>query len=436
MIPLLVPIGLGILGGYLSKENNRELFSDGGSVGEEILHFEEMQVKIRYNPKFKRWEGLQRAINPKTREPLQKWGFDRDSKVADSKEELISLYKKYANGGDIDFNKVIFQKEPLLVKSDRKGNLYFDFDSNLRSGWSFDTDDVVEACAIIAKSKFKSDEDLRSIKVNKSQIKNLSDYNVIYWLSGGNRAWKFSEADYKYGYEKTFNDLWSKEGAALKKHLSNSKTLGDIIDVLIEKYFDYPYLYADAIENGYTEDNDEEYENGGITKSALGKIRKQYDKNEDKNFHSENVVLLAKHFGTEEDLEKAKSILKQHNEDGFLSNDLYRERYELRQKLYKKMYPEKYAEGGEIKYFDRHAEMDKSTFNEIFELQRNIEDLNLDYEFNLVNSLYGLFDGYDYSNTYAFKRDMDKLKIDNPELHEKMQNLYKKIQTYKSLNHE
>ena len=37
-----------------------------------------------------------------------------------------------------------------------------------------------------------------------------------------------------------------------------------------------------------------------MTKEKIQKIRKEYKANEDKNYHSENIVLLAKNFGTKE----------------------------------------------------------------------------------------------------------------------------------------
>jgi hypothetical protein len=91
---------------------------EGGEMekGGEILNYDDMQVKIRYNQKFDRWEGLHRAINPKTKEPLQKWGFDKNSMVSDSKEDLIKKYKSeygssyMAHGGEVHR---IYEKKKL-----------------------------------------------------------------------------------------------------------------------------------------------------------------------------------------------------------------------------------------------------------------------------------------------------------------------------------
>ena len=68
----------------------------------------------------------------------------------------------------------------------------------------------------------------------------------------------------------------------------------------------------------------------------LKAIAKKFERNENNNAHSENVVLLAKHFGTKEELAEANSILKKHNEEGSLSSENGRKRYALYEKLMKK----------------------------------------------------------------------------------------------------
>ena len=60
---------------------------------------------------------------------------------------------------------------------------------------------------------------------------------------------------------------------------------------------------------------------------------KKYKENEENNKHSENVVLLAKHFGSKADVDKANEILNKHMDLGYLSKDLGDARYKLHQKL-------------------------------------------------------------------------------------------------------
>lgn len=65
-----------------------------------------------------------------------------------------------------------------------------------------------------------------------------------------------------------------------------------------------------------------------------GFSHKIYDRNEDRNMHSENVVYLAKHFGSKEDHAEALDILKKHHEAGELTPDLSKRRKVLHDKLW------------------------------------------------------------------------------------------------------
>lgn len=95
-------------------------------------------------------------------------------------------------------------------------------------------------------------------------------------------------------------------------------------------------------------------EKGGVTETKANVIFKQYERNEDRNDHSENVVLLAKHFGSKEDLQLAQSIQKKHDSLGHMPPDLMKQRDELSDKLYpmlvaaKKKVDGVMAKGGQV----------------------------------------------------------------------------------------
>ena len=94
----------------------------------------------------------------------------------------------------------------------------------------------------------------------------------------------------------------------------------------------------------------------------LNSIKEEYLKNEDENAHSENVVLLAKHFGTKEDLAKAKEILALHEKEGSLSSENGKKRQELHLKLIKKATKEMAKQGIEFEkggYMADGGEVDK-----------------------------------------------------------------------------
>jgi len=93
-----------------------------------------------------------------------------------------------------------------------------------------------------------------------------------------------------------------------------------------------------------------EMEKGGYMAKGgdLSSIKKKYEENEDENAHSENVVLLAKHFGTKEDLAKAKEILALHEKEGSLSSENGKKRQELHLKLIDKARAEMDKQGIEF----------------------------------------------------------------------------------------
>lgn len=72
-----------------------------------------------------------------------------------------------------------------------------------------------------------------------------------------------------------------------------------------------------------------------MTEVDFAKVRKKFEKNEDKNYHSENVVLIALHCGSKLDHDEAKAIQREHMELGSLTIDLNTRRYVLWDKLKK-----------------------------------------------------------------------------------------------------
>jgi hypothetical protein len=59
-------------------------------------------------------------------------------------------------------------------------------------------------------------------------------------------------------------------------------------------------------------------ENKSKAKTVASAIHAQYKRNEDNNLHTENAVLLAKHFGTHEDLVTVTAIQSIHNQLGHI----------------------------------------------------------------------------------------------------------------------
>lgn len=117
---------------------------------------------------------------------------------------------------------------------------------------------------------------------------------------------------------------------------------------------------------------------GGTTKS-LASIKRKYLKNEDENAHSENVVLLAKHFGDAEDLKLAKQILAKHNKEGHLSSENAKERNDLHFKLIEKARTKfgeegiEFAKGGEVSKWSV-SDISDAKYLGVIEFQDNQEE--------------------------------------------------------------
>jgi len=86
------------------------------------------------------------------------------------------------------------------------------------------------------------------------------------------------------------------------------------------------------------------------------------------------------------------------------------------------------VKNGEIILFDRHSNMDSETRKAILDLIGDIQ-IEIEDSFTLVNSLYGLFDGYNYFFTDDFQTEL--AKIEHTELGERIGDIYITINSYK-----
>jgi hypothetical protein len=86
------------------------------------------------------------------------------------------------------------------------------------------------------------------------------------------------------------------------------------------------------------------------------------------------------------------------------------------------------VKNSEVIRFDRHANMDSETRKAILDLIVDIE-IEIEDSFTLVNSLHGLFDGYNYFFTDEFQTEL--AKIEYTELGERIGGIYITINSYK-----
>ena len=169
---------------------------------------------------------------------------------------------------------------------------------------------------------------------------------------------KGGEADDDEFNEAIVTDLYDKINGK-KIRTQNQKSIKEAIESANEnsKYYKgYAEVYIGAIFVGFSKNGNfkyssrykgDKYAEGGSLKN-LKNIAKKYLENEDDNNHSENVVLLATHFGTKEDLKKAKEILALHNSTGSLTSENGKARQQLHLKLISKARKEMSKEGVEF----------------------------------------------------------------------------------------
>ena len=86
------------------------------------------------------------------------------------------------------------------------------------------------------------------------------------------------------------------------------------------------------------------------------------------------------------------------------------------------------VKNNEVIRFDRHSNMDSKTRKAILDLISDIQ-IEIEDSFELVNSLYGLFDGYNYFFTDEFQTEL--AKIEHTELGERIGDIYITINSYK-----
>ena len=142
-------------------------------------------------------------------------------------ERELNEEEEFAKGGSI---KQEFLEHPLLIERRSDGTLDVDFDSNNSTGWRYSTDDIGEAVAIMINSKYKKNPKIREIAITPKQLKKSDEKTIVYWLSGGNKAWRFNQADYKHSFDKTYDDLWEKDAKKIKKEIIKLKNIVEVMD--------------------------------------------------------------------------------------------------------------------------------------------------------------------------------------------------------------
>lgn len=81
---------------------------------------------------------------------------------------------------------------------------------------------------------------------------------------------------------------------------------------------------------------------GPVAKSAnvdIPKLQRRYKLNENRNNHSENAVLLAEAFGTDQEARRMRGIIKARDMRGFIEGGEFKDQTGLNNKYFKKLFP-------------------------------------------------------------------------------------------------
>ena len=90
-----------------------------------------------------------------------------------------------------------------------------------------------------------------------------------------------------------------------------------------------------------------------------------------------------------------------------------------------------------MKYFNRHECMGVDTLKKIGESTTELFSVDGISPFGGVgNMLYGLYDGFDYSDKIRSHEDMNIIKSEKMDLYEKILNICKDVDTYPKHDHD
>ncbi len=88
-----------------------------------------------------------------------------------------------------------------------------------------------------------------------------------------------------------------------------------------------------------------------------------------------------------------------------------------------------------MKYFNRHECMKRETLSSISKVISDLFLIDGISPFGgISNMLYGLYDGFDYSDKIRSHKEMEIIKLQRVDLYEKILNICKEIDTYSKHN--
>jgi len=270
-------------------------FESGGIIfKKELLHIakysKDLIDMIKSGAKLMSWQENKLAISAEHIDNIYhhldyKMGNRASDLNKDDVEEItINNSIEYKKGGGV--KKTVYLDKPMLIEKDLDGFYSFDFDYGRTTGWAFDTDDIGVAICIMLGSKYGKDEKIRDLEINPRQLRDADKKEMFYWLSGGNRSWRF-DSEYNEDFDTIYDAIWKDKALKMKRDIVKLKTIGEVMDYLEEKYMQDAYFLYDAQEHGYL-DNDNQDAYDEIQAAA----KEEEEKNDDyiESYTKENYI--------------------------------------------------------------------------------------------------------------------------------------------------
>jgi len=170
-----------------------------------------------------------------------------------------------------------------------------------------------------------SDEDVWN-KAN-DEIKHIAVGNAMAGVGTGiPDKWETGKGEFKVP---SWNEMTKKQQKLLSKQLK--KDLGDDF---------YKGVGEDSTPEGITDKEQEKAKPKEDKPKEKRFTMSSYNRNETRNAHGANALHLVEQYGTPEELEEMKGIMKRHKEQGSIGGDDYKRRYEISNKYYEQLVKE------------------------------------------------------------------------------------------------
>jgi len=262
-------------------------FESGGIIfKKELLHIakyaKDLIEMIKGGSQLMSWQENKLAISAENIDSIYhhldyKMGNRASDLNKDDVEEItINNSIEYKKGGGV--KERVYLKQPLFIEKDADGFYSFDFDYGRTTGWAFDTDDIGVAICIMLGSEYATNEEIRALEINPRQLRNADRKDMLYWLSGGNRAWQY-DSEYTENFDTIYDAIWKDEALRMKKAIVEFKTIGEVMDFLNQKYKEDAYFLYDAQDKGYY--RNEEQEEMDREQEEMDRADEEYRKNDE-----------------------------------------------------------------------------------------------------------------------------------------------------------